>query len=78
MVTSNKVLFHQEVTNDKTGIDSFIKALKKQTDCNFKNCLFCMGFTGIYNNILLNYLTAHKASIWTVGRCRRECPSDKR
>jgi transposase len=64
VVTSNKVLFHQEVTNDKTGIDSFIKSLKKQTDFNFGNSLFCMEFTGIYNNILLNYLTVHKASIW--------------
>lgn len=64
VVNSNKVLFHLEVTNDKAGIDSFIKALKKQTGFDFENSLFCMEFTGIYNNILLNYLSSHKAFIW--------------
>lgn len=78
VVNSNKVLFHLEVTNDKKGIEDFIKAFKKQAPFSFENSLFCMEFTGIYNNILLNYLTAHKAFIWTVGRCRRECSSDKR
>ena len=64
VVSSNKVLFHQEVTNDKKGIEDFIKQLKKQTGFSFENSLFCMEFTGIYNNILLNYLSSHKASIW--------------
>jgi len=64
IVNSNKVLFHLEVTNDKTGIDSFIKQLKKQTEFSFHNSLFCMEFTGIYNNILLNYLSANQAFIW--------------
>lgn len=64
VVNSNKVLFHLEVTNDKKGIEDFIKAFKKQAPFSFENSLFCIEFTGIYNNILLNYLTAHKAFIW--------------
>lgn len=64
VVNSNKVLFHLEVTNNKKGIEDFIKAFKKQTAFSFQNSLFCMEFTGIYNNILLSYLTVHKASIW--------------
>jgi transposase len=42
----------------------FMKQLKKQTAFNFENGLFCMEFTGIYNNILLNYLSQQNASIW--------------
>lgn len=64
IVSANKLLFHLEVTNDKVGIETFIKQLKKQTQFSFDNSLFCMEFTGIYNNILLNYLTAHQAFVW--------------
>lgn len=64
VVESNKVLFHLEVSNTKNGITDFIKRLRKQTIFNFENSLFCMGFTGIYNNILLNYLSNENASIW--------------
>ena len=73
VVESNKTLFHVEVTNDKQGIDSFLKRLKKETNFSFENSLFCMEFTGIYNNILLNYLSNKNASIWTVRRCGGKC-----
>ena len=63
-VQSQKVLFHLEVSNDKKGITDFMKQLKKLTDATFENSLFCMEFTGIYNNILLNYLSEKKTSIW--------------
>lgn len=64
VVESNKILFHCEVSNDKKGIMDFIKQIKKQTGFSFENSLFCMEFTGIYNNIVLNYLTEQSASIW--------------
>lgn len=64
VVESNKTLFHIEVSNDKNGIADFMKQLKKQTNATFENSLFCMEFTGIYNNILLNYLSNENASIW--------------
>ena len=64
VVESNKTLFHIEVTNNKQGIDSFMKQLKRQTNFSFENSLFCMEFTGTYNNILLNYLSNKNALIW--------------
>ena len=64
VVESNKTLFHLEVTNDKKGIDTFIKMLKKETNFSYESSLFCLEFTGIYNNILLNYLSQKSASIW--------------
>ena len=64
VVELNKTLFHLEVSNDKKGIDTFIKMLKAETNFSFENSLFCMEFTGIYNNILLNYLYQKNASIW--------------
>ena len=64
VVQSQKVLFHLEVSNDKKGIADFIKHLKKHTDATFESSLFCMEFTGIYNNILLNYLSEQNTSIW--------------
>jgi hypothetical protein len=57
VVESNKTLFHLEVSNDKKGIDTFIKMLKTETNFSFENSLFCMEFTGIYSNILLNYFS---------------------
>jgi transposase len=78
VVVSNKVLFHQQVSNDKKGITQFLKELRKQTKVNLVDCLFCLEFTGIYNNPLLNALY-QKASIWveraahirdSLGLCR--------
>ncbi len=65
LIESNKVLFHVEVSNDKKGIEQFIKKIKVQyTQFSLVNSLFCMEHTGIYNNVLLNYLHEKKADIW--------------
>jgi transposase len=78
VVLANKVLFHQQVSNDKKGITLFLKELRKQTKANLTDCLFCLEFTGIYNNPLLNALY-RKTSIWveraahikdSLGLCR--------
>ncbi len=63
VVATNKVLFHQQVSNDKKGITQFLKELRKQTKAKLVDCLFCLEFTGIYNNPLLNALH-EKTSIW--------------
>jgi len=34
VVLANKVLFHQQVSNDKKGITQFLKELRKQTKAN--------------------------------------------
>lgn len=65
VVVANKLLFHYQSTNDKAGIESFIKHLKTLCpDANFTNSLYCMEHTGIYNNHLLKYLHSKKANIW--------------
>jgi transposase len=65
VVVANKLLFHYQSTNDKTGIEDFIKQLKTQCpNANFKNSLYCMEHTGIYNNHLLSFLHSKQANIW--------------
>ncbi|MVM34015.1 transposase [Spirosoma sp. HMF4905] len=60
----NQILFHQQVANDKKGITQFIKDLRQQTKTSLGQCLFCMEFTGIYNNPLLKALHQQSANIW--------------
>ena len=51
LIVNNAVQFHLQVSNDKEGIDQFIKQVKKQNKTfSFGNSLFCMEHTGIYNN----------------------------
>lgn len=65
LIVQNIVQFHLQVTNDKLGIELFIKQAKKQNKTfSFGNSLFCMEHTGIYNNPLLNYLHQKHADIW--------------
>ena len=46
VVVANKLLFHYQSTNNKTGIEDFIKQLKTQCpNANFKNSLYCMEHT---------------------------------
>jgi transposase len=65
LIIQNVVQFHLQVTNDKSGIELFIKQVKKHDKAfSFGNSLFCMEHTGIYNNPLLNYLHQKQANIW--------------
>jgi transposase len=65
LIVQNVVIFHLKVTNDKLGIELFIKQVKKQDKSfSFENSLFCMEHTGIYNNPLLNYLYQKHADVW--------------
>lgn len=65
VVVANKLLFHFQSTNDKKGIESFIKHLKTQCpNATFTNSLYCMEHTGIYNNHLLNFLLSKQAKVW--------------
>jgi transposase len=57
-----KLSFESE--NSIDGIKGFIKELKKQDDFDLSKAIFCMEYTGIYNNHLLAYLTEIKANIW--------------
>lgn len=65
VVVTNKLLFHYHSTNDKCGIEAFVKQLKAGCPgADFSNSLYCMEHTGIYNNHLLNFLHSKKAKIW--------------
>ncbi len=65
VVVGNKLLFHYQSSNDKSGIESFIKHLKNQyPDADFANSLYCMEHRGIYNNHLLNFLYLKQAHVW--------------
>ena len=69
LIINNVVQFHLQKSNDKQGIEQFIKQAKKQNKTfSFENSLFCMEHTGIYNNPSLNYLHTKHANIWTVRR----------
>lgn len=46
VVVTNKLLFHFQSTNNKAGIEAFIKHLKVQCpDANLTNTLYCMEHT---------------------------------
>ena len=51
LIIANIAQFHLQVTNDKKGIDLFIKEVKKRNNSfSFENSLFCMEHTGIYRS----------------------------
>lgn len=65
VVMANKLFFHFQSSNDKKGIESFVKHLKTQCpNATFANSLYCMEHTGIYNNHLLNFLHSKQAKVW--------------
>lgn len=64
LVKANQVLLHQQESNDKKGINAFLKVLRQQTGGRLTGCVFCMEHTGIYNNPLLTLLPTLSASIW--------------
>jgi transposase len=53
-----------ESKNSFEGIKGFMKELNKQNDFTLCKTVFCMEYTGIYNNHLLAYLSEMKANIW--------------
>ena len=62
---ANKLLFHYQSTNDKAGIEGFIKCLKSHCpEAGFSNSIYCMEHTGIYNNHIIKFLHLKKAKIW--------------
>ncbi len=46
LIITNNVQFHLQVSNDKNGIEQFIKRVKAQNKSfSFENSLFCMEHT---------------------------------
>lgn len=59
-----KIICHLRVSNSNLGIESFIKEIKKNFAVKLSSTIFCMEHNGIYNNILLLYLTKLNTNVW--------------
>lgn len=64
------VVLNATCNNDKKSINSLIKKLRKLPGFTIVGAAFCMEFTGIYNNHLLDCLLAVKAKIWLESAMR--------
>lgn len=64
------VVLNTTCNNDKKSIKSLIKKLRKLPDFTITGVVFCMEYTGIYNNHLLDCLLAVKAKIWLESAMR--------
>lgn len=58
-----QLLDHSQVPNSLQGLREFLKKLRKQSGFKLSNAIFCMEHTGIYNNIVLQFLTGQKVRI---------------
>lgn len=64
LVIEGKIKRHVQVGNNLDGIRSAIKIFKTEYKVSLEDSLFCMEHTGIYCNILLNYLYKKEGKIW--------------
>jgi transposase len=62
--TGGKIIHQLHCENNKKGIGKAIKELRQLEDFAMTTSLFCMEYTGIYNNHLLEYLLSCKSHIW--------------
>ena len=60
LIANNVVQFHVQVSNDKQGIEQFIKQAKKQNKTfAFANSLFCVEYKGIYRSGSWAFITTN-------------------
>lgn len=64
LVKQSKQILCLKSDNSREGIEQFMKEFKKQDGFEISNAVFCMEYTGIYNNHLLDFLSGIKANIW--------------
>ena len=64
VVQKGEKLFHLQTANSLKGINSFIQRLNEELDYQPEQVLYCMEFTGIYNNHLLNYFEERQLHVW--------------
>ena len=62
--SDGKIVGRYHCENNKKGIVLVVKEMRKLEGFGMRNSVFCMEFTGIYNNHLIDYLLASKACIW--------------
>ncbi len=56
--------FHLQIQNNLTGFKQLSAELKKLVGFSFSTTLFCMEHTGIYNNLVLKFLTKLSCTVW--------------
>jgi transposase len=59
-----KIIAQYQSENNKKAIVQVVKQLRRLNDFGMTSSVFCMEFTGIYNNHLLDYLLSCKSAIW--------------
>lgn len=59
-----KIVSQLQCENNKKGIVKAVKQLRQLAGFAMTTSVFCMEFTGIYNNHLLDYLLSCKSAIW--------------
>jgi len=59
----SKSILDRQAANTKRGISSFLSACKK-LNLDFKDTLFCLEHTGIYNEVLVDVLCDRELNIW--------------
>jgi len=62
--SNGEIISRHHCENNKKGIVQVLKEMRKLTGFGMTSSVFCMEYTGIYNNHLLDYLLASKSSIW--------------
>jgi transposase len=63
VVCHGQAIFQMQSDNSVTGIKTFIKKIRSQTEMNWSHVVFCMEHTGIYNNHLLDYFAKNEANL---------------
>ena len=61
---SKELLYHAKISNESKVIRKFLKELNKLEGFSLQEAIFCMEFTGIYNNHFVYELVKKKANVW--------------
>lgn len=62
--SEGKIVLQLQCENNKKGIVKVIKQLRQIEGFAMTTSVFCMEYTGIYNNHLVDYLLSSKSHIW--------------
>lgn len=61
---AKELLFHVKIVNEAKAIKKFLKELLGREGFSLQEAVFCMEFTGIYNNLFVYELVKKNAAVW--------------
>lgn len=64
VIANGKTIGQYHCANTRKGISQVVKQLRLLPEFKMTQALFCMEYTGIYNNPSLDYLSSCKSFIW--------------